>query len=299
MTADNAGPYDAQNVELTDTLPAGVQYNGYTASSGWNCTFNAGKLVCNIATLSSAANGTITINAIAPPSDGNITNTASIVSDTVELDSTNNESSVTNVVNPLNVDLVITKTATPNPVITASPLEYTIDVQNNGSDNTSGVQVTDKLDANLLFVSVDGGTDWSCSQGAIILCDYIGNGGILTPTATPASISLKVTTPVAPGTIPNTASVTSNIQDSDESNNEANVDVNVTEGTTSSGEVPMYKYLQYNLFGDMRLIGNANVNWDGVNYLGSRILPSIMIMLIWSILMRTATVTPLTHHILH
>lgn len=257
---------DAQNVVVTDTLPSGFIYNGYSAPAGWSCALGA-SLTCTASTLSVGASGNIIINGYAPVTAGDINNTASISSDTSDPDSSNNDSNVViTTVNDVSADLVMTKTSTPSPdVITASPLDYTLSVRNDGSGDASAVQVTDSLDANLFFVSVDPGTDWSCSQGQLIVCDYTANGGVLASGATAGDITIRVTTPAQPGVVDNTASVSTSTYDTDTSNNTDTISVTVIEGTNTGGSYPLEKYLQYNLFGDMKLIGNANVNFSGTD----------------------------------
>jgi len=256
---------DAQNVVVTDTLPSGFIYNGYSAPSGWNCVLGA-SLTCTVSTLPIGADENITIKGSAPVTAGDINNSASISSDTSDPDLSNNTSNVViTTVNTVSADLVMTKTASPSPTVTtASPLDYTLTVHNNGSDDASNVQITDNLDPSLYFVSISASTGWSCSQGKSIVCDYTDNGGVL-KSGTTSSIVFEVTTPATSGDINNTASVTSSTYDPDLSNNTDTVTINVQTGTNTANASPLAKYLQFNLFGDMKLIGNANVNFSGTD----------------------------------
>ncbi len=260
------GMTDAQNIIVTDTLPVGMTYSGYDAPSGWTCTLSGETVSCNIATLSPGYSGTITLDGYAPEEAGTIVNRSAITSDTHDPDNSNNESEVnTDVIGTL-TDLSITKTANPNPVIAASQLDYTIIVKNRGIDDASDVQVIDNLDSDLHFISVDGGSDWSCSQGQLIICDYIGTGGILVSGASATAITISVTAPTSIGEVPNIATVSSDIEDANLSNNESNVTVLVEEGTSTGTGRPLSKYLQYNIFGDMKLVGNTNINYTGANH---------------------------------
>jgi len=252
---------DAHNVRMTDNLPSGFLFNGFTSPTGWTCGFVGGTITCDIASLSPGTTDILLINGFAPNIPGTIVNSATIISTTHDTNTSNDDSNVSTIVDAVDVDMVITKAASPTPVITASLLTYTLTVRNNGTDDTTGVIVEDRLDSSLLFVSVDGGGDWSCSQGSVILCEYTANGGIFLPGATPSDIVIKVTTPVVAGDINNTATVKSDLEDIDNSNNEANVTVTVEDGTAHfDDDVPLTKYLQYNIFGDTKLIGNANIN---------------------------------------
>jgi len=260
---------DAANVRMIDTLPSGFVFNGFTSPTGWVCAFVGGTITCDISSYAQGSTDTLQINGFAPTAPGVIVNHATIISSTLDTNTSNNDSNVSTTVDAVNVDMVITKTAAPDPVITTSLLTYTLNIRNNGSNDATAVVVEDRLDSSLLFVSVDGGGDWSCGQGSVILCDYTANGGVFTPGATPSDIIIKVTTPIQAGDINNTANVKSAVDDIDTSNNEANATVTVNEGTTTGADYNLTKYLQYNIFGDIKLIGNANINWDGTNYTGN------------------------------
>ena len=248
---------DAQNVVVTDTLPSGFIYNGVTAS-GWSCTLGA-ALTCTRATLGIGASSSIVINGFAPSTAGDISNSAEISSDTSDLDTSNNTSNVVvTTVNAVSADLVMTKTASPSPtVITASPLDYTLSVRNTGTGDAKNVQIIDSLSADLYFVSVNGGTEWSCSQGQLVVCDYVGTGGVLAAGDTAANITIRVTTPVDAGDVENTAEVSTSTFDTNPSNNTDSVTVTVQTGTTTGANVNLEKYLQYNIFGNMKTIGNT------------------------------------------
>ncbi len=74
---------------------------------------------------------------------------------------------------------------------------------------------------------------------------------------TAANITLRVTTPANAGNVANTAEVSTSTHDTNPSNNTDSVTVTVQEGTTTGANVNLEKYLQYNLFGDMKTIGNT------------------------------------------
>ncbi|MBV8518300.1 MAG: DUF1565 domain-containing protein [Acidobacteria bacterium] len=76
LKVTNAGPDDATNVVITDTLPAGLEF--VSADSG--CSESSGTVTCTIPTLANGANTTrsISVRAIA---SGTQTNTATVTSD--------------------------------------------------------------------------------------------------------------------------------------------------------------------------------------------------------------------------
>ena len=268
INVQNLGQYDTQNVTVTDTLPAGSSFTGFSAPSGWNCLFNAGTFSCSLATMPSGYNETITLNTNAPSTPGSITNTVSIISDNNDPYPSNNTDNATTTVNATSADLSLTKTVSAGIVNTTAPIDYTLHVENHGPNSARNVRVTDTLPSTVLFVSINGGSDWSCSQGSQILCDYVANGGILPANTTPSDIQIRVTAPTTGQVVTNSASVTSTTLDNTPGNNTSTVDVTVDDALIVTNNTPLEKYLQYNIFGDIKLIGNANINWDGINVSG-------------------------------
>ncbi|MGI9065958.1 MAG: lamin tail domain-containing protein, partial [Pyrinomonadaceae bacterium] len=113
-------------------------------------------------------------------------------------------------------DLGVTKTDSPDPLITGSDLTYTITVTNTGPGIAQSVVVTDNLPASVTFVS--------CSSTAGGICGGAGNnrtiGFPLLGSGSSAVITLVATANSAGGTtIANTAIATSATPDPDPSNN--------------------------------------------------------------------------------
>ncbi len=94
------------------------------------------------------------------------------------------------------VDLALTKTASPNPVLVGQNLTYTLTVTNNGPSTAANVLVNDPLPAGVTFVSAS--TGCSLSSGTVT-CFVPSLAGDASATFT------IVTTPTADGTIVNTA----------------------------------------------------------------------------------------------
>lgn len=82
LTVANLGPSSATGVQLTDTLPAGLNYLAATASQG-SCAFNGGALTCTIGTLGVGATATIRLQVRATVS-GPFTHTATVSSTTAD-----------------------------------------------------------------------------------------------------------------------------------------------------------------------------------------------------------------------
>lgn len=119
-------------------------------------------------------------------------------------------------------DLVIAKTASPNPILTGSNLSYTITVTNNGPGAAANVIVTDNLPAAMTFVS--------CSATGSGVCGGSGNNRTVTFASLASGASATVTLvanvncSLANGaTISNTATVSSSTPDPVTNNNSAMV----------------------------------------------------------------------------
>jgi uncharacterized repeat protein (TIGR01451 family) len=128
-------------------------------------------------------------------------------------------------------DLSITKTDSPDPVITGNDLTYTVTVTNNGPDTATSVTVTDNLPAETTFVS--------CSSTGGGVCGGSGNNRTVTFASLTSGESETITfvanvnCSVADGTaISNTATVSAFTFDPDLNNNSA------TATTTASNPPP-------------------------------------------------------------
>jgi uncharacterized repeat protein (TIGR01451 family) len=83
ITVTNAGPNDAVDVELTDTLPAGTTFVSLAAPAGWSCSTPAvgaaGTVTCTRLTMPVSTDPfTLTVNAPATPAT--VVNTATVTS---------------------------------------------------------------------------------------------------------------------------------------------------------------------------------------------------------------------------
>ena len=116
-------------------------------------------------------------------------------------------------------DLVITTTASPNPVVTGATLTYTITVANLGPDAARRVIVTDNLAPEVGFVSSTPATTGSYDSRTIMF-DSIAAGASVSVT-----IDAMVSCFASDGTIiTNTATVTSLTIDPDAGNNSASLE---------------------------------------------------------------------------
>jgi uncharacterized repeat protein (TIGR01451 family) len=113
-------------------------------------------------------------------------------------------------------DVSISKTASPNPGVTGSPLTYRLIVANSGPASATNVNVTDNLPSGVTFGTATT-TQGSCSGTGPVNCSIgtlaSGSSAIVTITVTPT----------ASGQITNTATVTATEADPDSSNNTASL----------------------------------------------------------------------------
>src|SRR5262245_53486625 len=93
LTVTNSGSDPASSVVVTDTLPRQVRYESAQTTRG-SCSQANGTVKCQLGTLNSGAQATITIRARFVQA-GTITNTATVVSDGIELNPANNQATAT------------------------------------------------------------------------------------------------------------------------------------------------------------------------------------------------------------
>ena len=210
ITLENLGPSSALNVSLTDTLPAGLQFVSATSSTG---SFAGG--VWTLGTVTSGATPSLTLVAkVLAPSSGPVSqqeNTATATSTTPDPYPENNTG--TSTVTPKQADLEIFKTVNNKEPSIGETIEYTIAVDNLGTDTATNVRVQDILPVGLTFVSATpsvGGYDAGTGTWTV---------GMVTTADTPTLVIFaKVTSPTG-GTLTNTATVSATEYDPDPSNN--------------------------------------------------------------------------------
>lgn len=98
----NNGPSEATNVQVADTLPAGVTFTSGTGPNGETLSATNGVVNFNAGALANGASITLTINAtINAGASGNQVNSATVTTDTNESNSGNNTDTAETTVDPL------------------------------------------------------------------------------------------------------------------------------------------------------------------------------------------------------
>jgi len=152
LNVTNNGPFAALNVNVTDTLPAGVQFNSANPnpSGGSYPTY-----WWDLGTMTAGNSTIITINVtVDSNTTGPISNTANVTSDTIDSNTANNNVTEQTAVG-YGADLSIVKSDDPDPVVVGENLNYTLTVTNNGPFAALNVNVTDTLPAGVQFNSAN------------------------------------------------------------------------------------------------------------------------------------------------
>ena len=232
---------NAENVVLTDQLPANTEFQAIASPPGWSCATPAvgsgGTVTCTIASLAptpSAGFGIQVFVANNTPDGSVITNTANVSSTPADSNVANNSSTAsTTVANPPPpaADLSVTKTATAGPATAGTNLAYTITATNAGPASAADVSLTDAVPANTTFVSINAPAGWTTTTPPV--------GGTGNVTATTDSLAngasaaftlvVRVNPNAASGTaVANSAAVASATADPNAANNTATATTTVT-----------------------------------------------------------------------
>ncbi|MBJ2151578.1 SdrD B-like domain-containing protein [Paracoccus sp. IB05] len=150
------GLSQAENVQIVDSLPAGLRIISVTPGQG-SCTpvtalsnglTTAGSTVtCALGTILNGSRQSVTINAVPSTSvmNSRVTNRVVISTSTPEIDTTNNDDEISHNILPPSLDLVINKTDSKDPLELNDATVYTVSVSNTGPSESYAVVITDTL----------------------------------------------------------------------------------------------------------------------------------------------------------
>ena len=215
LTVTNSGPSSATGVNLTDTLSSAVSFG--SASQG--CGYSAGtnQVTCDLGQQGVGGTTTITVLVMVDSSaTGTISNTASLVSIETDPDPTNNTSVATTTV-VVEADLLVAKSDSPDPVIAATNLTYTLTVTNGGPSDATGVVITDALPSAVSYVSASSGCAHD-SGANTVTCTL---GGLVRGASKAVNIEVTVAASSTAFIISNNASVAGNETDPNVTNDTA------------------------------------------------------------------------------
>ena len=173
VTVTNNGPSTADDVVVTDSLPAGLAFipGSLPSGDGWTCDAPDGRVItCTLddPLLPTGVDGaqpavlTVPVRALPNVLDGTtLTNQADVTTSTPGDDETNNSATADVLVNA-EADLVLTKDYTGGPVLAGTTGVFTITVTNDGpSDAQPALEIVDTLPPFASFVSASDG--WTCT----------------------------------------------------------------------------------------------------------------------------------------
>ncbi len=222
LTVRNDGPSDAQNVIVTDTLPAGFNVDSVSSSQGGCTGFD-----CNLGVLPAGGEATITIiGVVHSAATTDLTNRAGVSSDTSDPDTANNSTTINTALSPF-TDLALGVTSTPT-AIAGETAVVTYTVSNLGSSDAQNTEVTAVLPPGATLDSDNLPTGWTAVDN--------GDGTVTLSTTDPLapgqSVELPLVVDIDPAIEPGTSLefsgvVTSDTPDSDLSNNTDNADTSV------------------------------------------------------------------------
>lgn len=165
QVVSNAGPSNCSTATFNETTPTNTTFVSITPPTGWTCTGfptqctdpsvapGSGTFTVVYKVSASAAAGTIIADTVNVATTSHDTNTAN-----------NTASTNDSVVTSGTAFLVLTNSASPNPVNAGSNITYTQTLTNNGPAIAGGTVVAlfDAVPAGTTFVSQTGPAGWSC-----------------------------------------------------------------------------------------------------------------------------------------
>ena len=172
LGVENAGPSDAQNVVLTDTIPAGFKVTEAEPGQGRCDPPAAGLLRCELGTIAAGGGALVAVAGVAAE-EGQLTDLLTVTSATPGLDGMPSqaraEATVTIAPAPVGGRIEVVKTVEPDIAYVGEPLVYTIQISNTGDAATGEIVLADVFSDNVEIVesSVPEGT---CTSQPPIVC---------------------------------------------------------------------------------------------------------------------------------
>ena len=212
LNVTNHGPDSAFGIQIVDTLPAGVTYNGFSGAN-WSCSLAGSTVTCDYAvTLANASTTSdLVLNVSAPNALTVLSNSATASTQSID-NNGNNDSDTADTTVTATADIEMSKVSEPANVGRGDDFIYRLNVTNDGPDSAFDVQIVDTLPAGITYNGFSG-ANWSCSLAALVLtCDYAVP---LANNDTTSDLVLNVTAPNADVTLSNSATASTQSIDND------------------------------------------------------------------------------------
>jgi uncharacterized repeat protein (TIGR01451 family)/fimbrial isopeptide formation D2 family protein len=215
VAVTNDGPSTARAVELSDHLPAAVQF--VSAEAG--CTQSAGTVTCKAGDLEPTQKASFQIVVSVPSSvTANIDNIVHATSTTPDPVSANNEANVEVPAHP-RADLRLLKSALTPEVLDGQHAVFSLLATNAGPSDAAAATIVEDLPSGLTYVSASGASCSAAAQKVTCLLGTLAAGAHTT-------VELTVLTTGA-GTRHNSATVSSTAEDPEPLNNTSEATVQV------------------------------------------------------------------------
>lgn len=214
LTLSNTGPLTATNQTVTDILPAGVTFAGFTVT-GASVVVTGGlpTIVWTVLNLAPGASVTLDIDvtidagtaAMLLTNEAEVTAQAQLDHDSVPANGPSGEDDEATVdLTVQGIDLELAKAVSDTLPLEGQTITYTLTLTNTGPNDATGVEVTDDLPAGVTYVSDDGGAATAEAAGTVTWT--------IASLASGASVALTITVTVdaatAGATLTNEAYVT-------------------------------------------------------------------------------------------
>ncbi len=227
LSIKNNGPDTAQNVTVTDPIPAGLTV--FSISDN-RCSDNLqGAITCNFGSMTNGQTipVTITYKTTIQTTCSLHTNIATVATTTAGDNPANNQSSASMTVTcpvPQTTDLTIQKSGPSTPVPQGNVVTYTITASNSGPASAPSVTVRDTIPAGLTFLS--GSSDNRCTQqGTDVVCSLNSMSASQTIVLT---VVFQSSTQTACGELTNTATIATTGTETNTGNNSATAKMQLT-----------------------------------------------------------------------
>jgi uncharacterized repeat protein (TIGR01451 family) len=224
ITVNNNGPSDATNVQVTDTLPAALEFISAQSNNTNIGTITGQAYSATLATLASGATTTISLVARvrANATGTNVANTVNIAADNPTQETGTRANTATDT-DPLTrvVTLNINKDDSADPVVAGGAnFNYIVTAFNSGSADAPNVLFSDPLPTGVTFVSGTFEVNETTSRNGTVTFNSTTNrleanlgtllaGGTSTTNRALITLVVRADATAAAGTVNNTATLTS------------------------------------------------------------------------------------------
>ena len=201
MTVSDLGPQGTSGVTALLPIGPGLAFVSASTPVG-TATMAGGQVVANLGNLAAGQQVAVTVVAQATAA-GSVTETATVSSNSIDPNLSNNTASVTTVVVPA-ADLQVQVSANATAAADGVPLIYTVAVSNNGPSVATGVTLTNTIPSGVTIesISANGGTTPTIVGGLLTIAyPTLASGASATVTITVMSTATPGSTLVDTATV--------------------------------------------------------------------------------------------------